>query len=452
MLTDAAVPRFWHGLDLPGLVDVHVHFYPERMLRKVWQHFDAGSWPITYRWPDGARVAHLAALGVRAYPALSYAHRADMAADLTGWALDFAARVPDCLPSGTFYPEPGVLAAVDKALDAGVRVFKLHLQVGDFDPRDERLEPVWGRLAETGTPVVVHAGSGPLPGRHTGPGPVGEVLHRHPALRLVVAHLGAPEYGEFLDLAQRYPRVHLDTTMAGTDFLERVAPYPPELLPRLRDLGLAGRVLLGTDFPNLPYPYAHQLEALARLDLGDEWLRAVCWGNGAALFGVAPIRPAEPGDTAPMQDIERAAGELFREVGMPEVADDAPFSDGELATYIDDARAWVAVGGDGLPVGYLLADVVDGNLHIEQVSVHPGAGRQGIGRALIEHAARRATVVTLTTFRDVPWNAPYYLRCGFHLMSDDEVGPELRAVRRREAEQGLDRWPRVCLRRESTQG
>ena len=76
MLTDAAVPRFWHGLDLPGLVDVHVHFYPDRMLRKVWQHFDAGSWPITYRWPDGARVAHLAALGVRAYPALSYAHRA----------------------------------------------------------------------------------------------------------------------------------------------------------------------------------------------------------------------------------------------------------------------------------------------------------------------------------------------------------------------------------------
>jgi predicted TIM-barrel fold metal-dependent hydrolase len=95
-----------------------------------------------------------------------------------------------------------------------------------------------------------------------------------------------PEYAEFVALAERYPRVHLDTTMALTDFLEAVAPYPRELLPRLRDLGLSGRVLLGSDFPNIPYPYAHQLEALARLDLGDTWLRAVCWDNGAALLGV----------------------------------------------------------------------------------------------------------------------------------------------------------------------
>ncbi|MBO0706285.1 MAG: amidohydrolase family protein, partial [Candidatus Dormibacteraeota bacterium] len=52
-----------------------------------------------------------------------------------------------------------------------------------------------------------------------------------------------------------------------------------------RDLGLKGRVLLGTDFPNIPYPYAHQLEALVRLDLGEEWLRAVCWEAAAKLLG-----------------------------------------------------------------------------------------------------------------------------------------------------------------------
>jgi len=292
--TDAEVPGFWRGLGLPGLIDVHVHFYPERMLRKVWRYFEAAGdygfeWPIVYRWPDEARVAHLAALGVRAYPALSYAHRPGMAADLTAWALDFAARTPGCLPSGTFYPEPGVLDQVDKALAAGVKVFKAHIQVGNFDPQDELLDPVWGRLSETGTPVVVHAGSGPLPGTHTGPGPLGAVLARHPRLTAIVAHLGLPEYVEFLDLTERYGRVHLDTTMALTDFVEGFAPFPRGLLPRLRDLGLAGRVLLGSDFPNLPYPYAHQLEALARLDFGDDWLRAVCWHNAAALLrtGVA---------------------------------------------------------------------------------------------------------------------------------------------------------------------
>jgi hypothetical protein len=273
------------------------------MLRKVWRYFDDArrygiEWPITYRWPDEARVAHLRAMGVRAYSALSYAHRPGMAADLTAWALDFAARTPGCLPSGTFYPEPGVLGHVDKALADGVRLFKVHVQVGDFDPRDDVLDPVWGRLAETGTPVVVHAGSGPLPGRHTGPGPLGAVLARHPGLTAIVAHLGVPEYGEFLDLAERYGRVHLDTTMACTDFLERLAPYPVELLPRLRALGLAGRVLLGTDFPNIPYPYAHQLAALARLDLGDDWLRAVCWHNADALFDLRGYFPGRSGTSA----------------------------------------------------------------------------------------------------------------------------------------------------------
>ena len=290
-MRDEDVPAFWQGLGLPGLADVHVHFYPERMLRKVWQYFDnvAGhgvGWPITYRWPDGERVAHLGMMGVRTFSALSYAHKAGMAEDLTAWSLDFAARTPGCLPSATFYPEPGALAQVDNALAAGARIFKVHVQVGHFDPRNELLDPVWGRLAETGTPVVVHAGSGPMPGEHTGPGPLAGVLARHPRLTAIVAHLGMPEYDEFLDLADRYERVHLDTTMAFTDFVEAWMPFPARSLPRLRDLGLAGRVLLGSDFPNIPYPYSHQLDVLARLDLGDDWLRAVCWHNAVKLLGI----------------------------------------------------------------------------------------------------------------------------------------------------------------------
>ena len=73
--------------------------------------------------------------------------------------------------------------------------------------------------------------------------------------------------------------------MAFTPLLRPVRrPFPAGELPRLRELGLAGKVLLGSDFPNIPYPYAEQLAGLARLDLGDDWLRAVCWDNAAALF------------------------------------------------------------------------------------------------------------------------------------------------------------------------
>jgi predicted TIM-barrel fold metal-dependent hydrolase len=73
--------------------------------------------------------------------------------------------------------------------------------------------------------------------------------------------------------------------MAFTDFFENLgAPFPGELLSRVRDLGLAGKVLLGSDFPNIPYPYEHQLEALERLGLPQEWLQSVCWDNASALF------------------------------------------------------------------------------------------------------------------------------------------------------------------------
>ena len=136
-------------------------------------------------------------------------------------------------------------------------------------------------------PVVVHAGHAPVGTAHTGPDPFAALLARHPRLTAIVAHLGAPDYEPFLDLAETYERVALDTTMAFTPLLRPARPRSrPRRCRRLRELGLAGKVLLGSDFPNIPYPYAEQLAGLARLDLGDDWLRAVCWDNAATLFNL----------------------------------------------------------------------------------------------------------------------------------------------------------------------
>ncbi|MFJ8430311.1 amidohydrolase family protein [Kitasatospora sp. NPDC094019] len=286
----AGVRAFWRHLGLPGLIDVHTHFMPKNVLDKVWAYFDAAGpltgrpWPIAYREAEEQRVARLREFGVRAFTAMLYPHKPGMAEWLNAWAADFAARTPGCLHTATFHPEPGASGYVARALADGARVFKAHLQVGGYDPADRLLDEVWGLLAESGTPVVTHCGSGPVPGKHTGPGPIGAVLARHPRLVLVVAHLGLPEYTDFLDLAERYPGVRLDTTMAFTDFSERETPFPPAELPRLRALG--DKVLLGSDFPNIPYRYGHQLDALDRLGLGEDWLRAVCHDNAAALFDI----------------------------------------------------------------------------------------------------------------------------------------------------------------------
>ncbi|MEZ3179057.1 GNAT family N-acetyltransferase [Streptomyces pimonensis] len=164
------------------------------------------------------------------------------------------------------------------------------------------------------------------------------------------------------------------------------------------------------------------------------------------------IRPAASGELPALQDIERAAGEPFRDLGMPDVADDEPPALDVLERHRRAGRCWVAAETPGdLPVAYLIAEPVDGALHVEQVSVHPRAARCGVGRALLAHAAEHAraqglTALTLTTFADVPWNAPYYARLGFRPLAGPELTPGLRRIRAEEAGHGLDRWPRVCMR------
>jgi predicted TIM-barrel fold metal-dependent hydrolase len=277
-------------LCVPGIVDVHVHAMPDRMMSAVWAVFDRARevygmpWPIRYRGSDDTRREYLASIGVRRHTTLSYAHRPGVAAGLNAWSLAYAQQHPQVVPSATFYPESAAGAYVSDALATGAAVFKIHVDVGDFDVNDPLLEQVWGLVSEAGATVVAHVGSAPLPARFSGPVHLERLLRRHPRLRVIVAHFGLPETAEFLDLADRYDGVGLDTTMVGTDFMEHRWPLDRALLPRVRELGMAGRVFFGSDYPNIPYPYAHQVQALVRWDLGEAWLREVLWAAGARRF------------------------------------------------------------------------------------------------------------------------------------------------------------------------
>ncbi len=286
-LADDELPALSAALGIPGLFDVHAHFMPPAILAKVWAYFDSAgpllgrTWPITYRGTDEERVEQLRSMGVKKFSSMSYAHKPGVATYMNDWTRGFAERTPDTVWSATFYPETDAATYVPELIADGAELFKAHLQVGDFAANDPLLEPVWGVLAESGTPIVLHAGSGPAPGTHTGSAGIGDVLSRHRSLKVVIAHMGMPEYAEFLDLADRYANVRLDTTMAFVDFWE--GPTPGDITPRLVDL--QDRILFGTDFPNIPYAYAHQVEVLQRLDLGDEWMADVLWNNSVQLFG-----------------------------------------------------------------------------------------------------------------------------------------------------------------------
>ncbi|WP_405057604.1 GNAT family N-acetyltransferase [Kribbella sp. NBC_01505] len=116
-------------------------------------------------------------------------------------------------------------------------------------------------------------------------------------------------------------------------------------------------------------------------------------------------------------------------------------------------RLWVIAGVDERPAGFVLVEVVDGAAHIEQVSVHPDQQGRGLGRALIDHveawaAEQGLAGLTLSTFRSVPWNAPYYARLGFVELPAAELTDGLRAVLAAETAFGLDPATRVFMQRQ----
>jgi GNAT superfamily N-acetyltransferase len=164
------------------------------------------------------------------------------------------------------------------------------------------------------------------------------------------------------------------------------------------------------------------------------------------------IRKARLEDAGRLRDIETAAGEAFRTLGMHAVAEDPPPSIQELSRYITSGTCWVSTAGEQKAVAYILVDQIDGNVHIAQVTVHPQYARLGIGKALIDEVASWAaphgfTALTLTTFRDVPWNRPYYERLGFAVVPQRLWPVGIRRLVSAEAADGLAAWPRVVMRR-----
>lgn len=167
------------------------------------------------------------------------------------------------------------------------------------------------------------------------------------------------------------------------------------------------------------------------------------------------IRAGQHGDVARLCEVEVAGSALFAAYGMfndelrgPMTAHDVAV----LEAHIDAGRLWVAEI-DGVIAAYGMTGVVDDNAHLDQVTVDPKFSHRGIGRALIEHATGVARAsgfarMTLTTYRDVPWNGPYYERLGFRVVADQTLTPAMRAIREREHDLGLDEWPRIVMVRD----
>jgi len=149
--------------------------------------------------------------------------------------------------------------------------------------------------------------------------------------------------------------------------------------------------------------------------------------------------------------IEESAGRLF--VGVVPLPEDPDTGDAAWFGRVQEqGLLWVAADAGDAPVAFAAFEALGGALHLEEVDVHPDHARQGLGARLVEAAAvfareRGCPEITLTTFREVPWNAPYYRRLGFHEVPEAEWTPALRARVAEEAARGIGPAGRVVMRR-----
>ena len=165
------------------------------------------------------------------------------------------------------------------------------------------------------------------------------------------------------------------------------------------------------------------------------------------------VRPAQVADLPMLPIIEKAAGQRFRASTEAWIADEEGMSLAAFAEHFAYNRIWVAVhqadSGAETVVGFAVARYLDDGIYLHEIDVHVDHGGQGLGRRLIDAVIawtrqEGLPAVTLSTFRDIPWNAPYYARLGFVPLADDALGPGLQEVRAHEAEAGLD-IRRLCM-------
>jgi uncharacterized protein len=268
-------------------IDAHTHLHPPRLFTAIrrWFH-EHTDWNLEGPSEPDEVVGALRAAGVERFAFFSYAHRPGMARELNRWVRDTGARFPDGIPLGTVHAgddDPG--RVVDEACgEWGLRGLKLHIQVQRFHPDDPRMLPVYERLVALDRVLVIHVGTGPHTNEFTGLARFARVLDRFPNLRASICHMGAFETRAALQLLDRFSGLHLDTTMAMTEASRPYTGIDPAVVRNADLVRHAGRILFGSDFPNLPYPYEAERSGLWGRDLPLPVYQRIFHDNAHAFF------------------------------------------------------------------------------------------------------------------------------------------------------------------------
>lgn len=255
-----------------GAIDAHVHLMPERLMAAIRGALnDAAGWEISHPKDRNGIERTLREHGIERYVALPYAHEPGIADDLNTWVLNRAAESEMCVPFATVHPEDDVRAIVRDAFEAGARGLKFQCPVQEAAPDDPRLDPAYELCAEYDRPVLQHAGTAPMfaESPYVGVDRFRAFRDSFPEVRACCAHMGVFEYESFIELAYDDENVFLDTCFSMATVVDEYIDFDPARIDDTVFEELAGRVLYGSDYPNVPHAYRREYEGLLNRELSQ---------------------------------------------------------------------------------------------------------------------------------------------------------------------------------------
>ena len=273
---------------LPPVIDAHVHIFPRHIFSAIWKWFDENAWHIRYQMTTSQIFDFLLSHGIKHIIALQYAHKPGIARQLNKYMHEKCAEYDNRVTGlATVFPgEENAEQILQEAFDCGLGGLKLHAHVQCFDMNSESMNRIYECCRINNRPLVMHVGREPKstayncdPYKLCNAGKTENVLKDFPDLRICVPHLGFDETVSYKKMIEKYDNLWLDTTMIVTDYFQ---------IEEKINLGSyrADRIMYGSDFPNIPYAWDRELNALKKENISGDALEKISGKNAVDFFSL----------------------------------------------------------------------------------------------------------------------------------------------------------------------